>query len=181
LNGRFGRDSSLLCGPHHRNHQTVRYRAWLRSPSTPLGRRAHLQMDDPVAPARAGLRGAHRPLPGHDPCRPRKYPPQTHRSPIDVLKRTLKALDRLPYRGSPNARWCGKRPHLIDGNAGAFNFIDGLAVDNPTAAANGFGQNQLWLPLITNFSGVGIQEGTSAISPGSASIWQTDSRAACPC
>jgi hypothetical protein len=67
------------------------------------------------------------------------------------------------------------------GNTGAFNFIDGLAVDNPTAAANGFGQNQLWLPLITNFSGVGIQEGTSAISPGSASIWQTDSRAACPC
>ena len=36
-----------------------------------------------------GLRGAHRLLPGHDPCRPRKYPPQTHRSPIDVLKRTL--------------------------------------------------------------------------------------------
>ena len=48
-----------------------------------------LRMDDPVAPARAGLRGAHRLLPGHDPCRPRKYPPQTHRSPIDVLKRTL--------------------------------------------------------------------------------------------
>src|ERR1700757_1433296 len=32
---------------HHRNHQTVRYRAGLRSPSTPLGRRAHLRMDDP--------------------------------------------------------------------------------------------------------------------------------------
>jgi transposase len=87
---RVGREASPTGGViHHRNHQTVRYRAGLRSPSTPLGRRAHLRMDDPVAPARAGLRGAHRLLPGHDPCRPRKYPPQTHRSPIDVLKRTL--------------------------------------------------------------------------------------------
>src|SRR5208283_2676365 len=65
-------------------------------------------MDDPVASARAGLRGAHRLLPGHDPCRPRKYPPQTHRSPIDVLKRTLKPC--CSYSG-------GKVPEAATANA----------------------------------------------------------------
>jgi len=50
------------------------------------------------------LRGAHRLLPGHDPCRPRKYPPQTHRSPIDVLKRTLKRLKHPKGRQGDEAQ-----------------------------------------------------------------------------
>lgn len=46
--------------------------------ASPLGRRADIRLDDPIAPPRARLRAAHRRLSRHDPCRNgrKSHPPK---------------------------------------------------------------------------------------------------------
>src|SRR5271169_401643 len=66
-----------------------------------MGRRAHVRLDDPLAPPRARLRRAHRLFRSHDPRRSRKRPAQANSSRIGVFKRTLteadlKRVGRLP-------------------------------------------------------------------------------------
>src|SRR5271155_5492676 len=55
-----------------------------------MGRRAHVRLDDPLAPPRARLRRAHRLFRSHDPRRSWKRPAQANSSPIGVFKRTLR-------------------------------------------------------------------------------------------
>src|ERR1700734_2054141 len=54
-----------------------------------MGRRAHVGLDDPLAPPRARLRRAHRLFRSHDPRRSWKRPAQANSSRIGVFKRTL--------------------------------------------------------------------------------------------
>src|SRR5271165_7041533 len=61
-----------------------------------MGRRAHVRLDDPLAPPRARLRRAHRLFRSHDPRRSRKPPAQANSSRIGVFKRTLRQRDQLP-------------------------------------------------------------------------------------
>src|ERR1700742_5138207 len=60
-----------------------------------MGRRAHVRLDDPLAPPRARLRRTHRLFRSHDPRRSRKPPAQANRSPIAVFKRTLRGKDKV--------------------------------------------------------------------------------------
>src|SRR5271157_1865645 len=64
-----------------------------------MGRRAHVRLDDALAPPRARLRRAHRLFRSHDTRRSRKPLAQANSSRIGVFKRTLsrKGLDQ-PYR-----------------------------------------------------------------------------------
>src|SRR5271154_4119356 len=55
-----------------------------------MGRRAHVRLDDPLAPPRARLRRAHRLFRSHDPRRSWKRPAQANSSRIGVFKRTLR-------------------------------------------------------------------------------------------
>src|SRR5687767_6795408 len=61
--------------------------------AAPLGGRAHLRLDDALAPPRARLRTAHRCLKGHDPCSPRKPIPQADFPLESILKRTHRGRD----------------------------------------------------------------------------------------
>src|SRR5271167_2707300 len=54
-----------------------------------MGPRAHVRLDDPMAPPRARLRRAHRLFRSHDPRRSWKRPAQANSSRIGVFKRTL--------------------------------------------------------------------------------------------
>src|SRR5271157_4915570 len=60
-----------------------------------MGRRAHVRLDDPLAPPRARLRRAHRLFRSHDPHRSWKRPAQANSSPIGVFKRTLTSLAKF--------------------------------------------------------------------------------------
>ena len=57
-------------------------------------RRAHVRLDDPLAPPRARLRRAHRLFRSHDPRRSWKRPAQANSSRIGVFKRTLRMAKR---------------------------------------------------------------------------------------
>src|SRR5271163_3747104 len=59
-----------------------------------MGRRAHVRLDDPLAPPRARLRRAYRLFRSHDPRRSWKRPAQANSSRIGVFKRTLSGGDR---------------------------------------------------------------------------------------
>src|ERR1700689_1221820 len=80
---------SRLTGFHHPDHQAIRRRGGLRSHPASMGRRAHVRLDDPLAPPRARLRRAHRLFRSHDPRRSWKRPAQANSSRIGVFKRTL--------------------------------------------------------------------------------------------
>ena len=54
----------------------------LPGPATPLGRRAHLRLDDPMAASRARLRATHRRLARHDPRRHGRQSHPTKRSSL---------------------------------------------------------------------------------------------------
>src|ERR1700752_1173674 len=87
-----------------------------------MGRRAHVRLDDPLAPPRARLRRTHRLFRSHDPRRSRKPPAQANRSQIAVFKRTLrtwKASEMVTDAGSLQSRRRRSRREMAPSRAGA--------------------------------------------------------------
>ena len=71
---------------------------WASSYPASMGRRAHVRLDDALAPPRARLRRADRLFRSHDPRRSWKRPAQANSSRIGVFKRTSRPVRSTVWR-----------------------------------------------------------------------------------